>query len=108
MDDNQTFADEGATETPTRSKRTLALAASALVLCTAGGAVGGLAVGNALHGGSGGSNNTISSLGNGYAIQVRPGDGMFGGYGQNFQFPGTGPGTQQSGNTETTSSATTK
>jgi S1-C subfamily serine protease len=110
MDDTQTFSEVPAPETPhRRSKRTLALAASALVLCTAGGAVGGLAIGSTLHKGS--SNNTTSASGNGYAIQRVPGTyggypQTFGGNGQTFQIPSLG--AQQSANNETTSAASDK
>lgn len=110
MDDTQTLPEPAPTQTPSRntSRRTLALASSALLLCTAGGAVGGLALGNALHSGS--QTNATSAAGNGYSIQVGPGTGgyppTFGGYGRALQLPGGG--TQQSATNETTSAATSK
>ncbi|MGN6161902.1 MAG: S1C family serine protease [Marmoricola sp.] len=103
MDDHQTFAEPDAAETRPRKSRkgALALAASALVLCTAGGALGGLAIGEALHSGSSSSNNPAAS-GGGYAP-------MFGGgYGPSFRFPGGSFGTMPSGNQETTAPATSR
>lgn len=113
MDDTQTFPEVRPLESPhRRSKRTLVLAASALVLCTAGGAVGGLAIGSTLHNGSNG-NNTTSASGNGYAFQHGRGiyggyPPTFGGYGQTFQIPQGGFGPEQSANSETTSTASAK
>lgn len=112
MADNPIFPEPPAPATPIRrsTRRTATLAASALVLCTAGGAVGGLALGNALHSGSSTSNNTTAAPGNGYAIHR--GSGSYG-YpptfgGGSFGLPGAGTGAQQSANNETTSAASSK
>lgn len=94
---------------PRRSRKgAIALAASALVLCTAGGAVGGLAIGDALHSGNGGTSAAGGS--NGYGFQGGPptwgGFGGYGGPGQGYSFPGAG--TRPSGNSESTATASTK
>lgn len=102
MDANPTFPLPEMPEpsAPTRRKSTVALVASALVLCTAGGAVGGLALGDAIHGDS--DNNSVTS-GNGFAM-VNPGSN-FNGLPGVFMRPNFGNDTQQSGNQETTSTA---
>lgn len=118
MDDNPIFPEPPAAATPIRrsTKRAIALATSALLLCTAGGAVGGLVLGDALRSGTTG-NSSASAPDNGYSTQIGPGSGSgyppnFGANGQgsgggapSFVVPGTGSGAQQSANSETTSTA---
>ncbi|GAC1383282.1 MAG: trypsin-like peptidase domain-containing protein [Marmoricola sp.] len=114
MDANDYLDDDGAEPAPRapRSRKgVIALSVSALVLCTAGGAVGGLAIGDALHHGSGSDNAGANAGGaNGYWFPGAPPNG--GGYG-GLGLPGPGStfpgdGTRQSGNSETTTTATAK
>lgn len=86
----------------------MTLAAAALVLCTAAGALGGLAIGEALHSGSSSTNVPSAGRGNlGYGFPgIAPNGGTYGGPPQGFTSPGGG--TLQSGNSETTATATAK
>lgn len=108
------YPEPPAARSHTRRKSMIALATAALVLCTAGGAVGGLVIGEALQGGSG-SNDTATSS-NGFSMRSGPGSYFggqtyggqnFGGYMGTFVPPGMGGQTQQSGSQETTSNAST-
>ena len=95
-DDLRPEADEAPAATTRSRKGVLGLAVTALVLCTAGGAVGGLAIGEALHSGSGASTGALHGW-SGYGQ-------TFGGPPQGYAFPGVG--TRQSGNSEPTAPAT--
>lgn len=101
----------------TRRRSIVVLAASALVLCTAGGAAGGaaggLAIGEALHNNSSTNANAASGGNNVFSSPFGPGSSFgysqtYGGpnFGGTFNLPSSGGATQQSGTQETTSSPT--